>query len=711
MERIKGGAPLLSLDAVVLDTETTGLDPRKARMVELAGVRLAGGRLVEADSFRQLLRPGSEPIPAAATRIHGIDDAAVAAAPPFAEAWPHFEIFLGRSVVIGHTIGFDLAVMKRECELAGLPWARPRTLDTRLLAQIAAPELAGYTLEKLADWLGVDVVGRHSALGDAVITARVFLALVPKLREHNIRTVVEAERACRALSAMLDDQVRIGWIEAVGPAARTDAEQTLKRFDVFAYRHQSRDIMRAPPVFVGPDLPLREALGRMMRENVSSLYVAAAQPAAGTVTAAQAGIVTESDVLRAIDRLGAAALEMPVAGIMTKPLVSIPADAFVYRAIGRMSRLKIRHLAVVDEAGGVVGALSARDLLRLRAGQAASLGDEIDEAADARALSVAWAKLPIVAEALLTEGFSGRELAEVISAELRALSRQAAVLAERIMREQGLGDPPVPYDLIVLGSAGRGESLLAMDQDNAVIFAQGEPEGGEDRWFATFGGHVADILHEAGVRYCRGGVMAKNAPWRGSVATWRKRIDQWITRSNPADLLSVDIFFDLRAAHGDGGLAAAVRQAAFAAAKGQAAFAKLLVEDIRIPSGLGFFGGIRTEAGRIDLKAHGLYGLVATARAMAIRHHVMELSTPARLAGVKALVQVRQADFEALIEAHGNFLDLIVAQQVEDATEGVPPSNAVSVKSLSPRGRERLRQALGAVAFADELARDVLFQG
>ena len=49
--------------------------------------------------------------------------------------------------MIGHAVGFDLAVLKRECDLAGLPWIRPRTLDTRLLAQIAAPELAGYSLE------------------------------------------------------------------------------------------------------------------------------------------------------------------------------------------------------------------------------------------------------------------------------------------------------------------------------------------------------------------------------------------------------------------------------------------------------------------------------------------------------------------------------------------------------------------------------------
>src|SRR5688572_14469051 len=110
MERTRGGAPLLSLDAVVIDTEPTALDPRKARAIELAGVRSMGGRLLEADSFRQLLRPADEPIPAAASRIHGIDDAAVAAAPQFAEVWSRFEGFLGRSIVIGHTIGFDLAV-------------------------------------------------------------------------------------------------------------------------------------------------------------------------------------------------------------------------------------------------------------------------------------------------------------------------------------------------------------------------------------------------------------------------------------------------------------------------------------------------------------------------------------------------------------------------------------------------------------------------
>ena len=131
---------------------------------------------------------------------------------------------------------------------------------------------------------------------------------------------------------------------------------------------------------------------------------------------------------------------------------------------------------------------------------------------------------------------------------------------------------------MVLGSAGRGESLLAMDQDNAIVFAEGEPDGPEDRWFAALGAHVADILHEVGVPYCAGGVMAKNAPWRGSLATWRARVRHWISRSNPQDLLCVDIFFDLRGVHGDTGLAATLWREGFDLAAGEVSFAKLLAE-------------------------------------------------------------------------------------------------------------------------------------
>ncbi|HEY0300854.1 MAG TPA: DUF294 nucleotidyltransferase-like domain-containing protein, partial [Rhizomicrobium sp.] len=597
--------PLISLDAFVLDTETTGLEPAKARIVEIGAVPLQAGRLVESAGYRRLVNPGV-PIPEATAHIHRIDDWMVAGAPVFAAAWPETATAISGAILIGHTLGFDLAVLRRECERAGLPWTAPRTLDTRLLAQVAEPNLGGYTLEHLASWLGVAVEARHSALGDAILTGRIFLALLPKLRAGNIRTLAEAEKACLALTGVLDEQHRAGWEEAVAPP-QARVEATLARIDTYPYRHRVADVMSAPVKIIAGDRPLGEALHRMAREKISSLLVAPAGAAADArLRARDAGIVTERDMLRALSEGGPAALSVAVSEFASRPLASLPSAAFVYRALGRMSRLRLRHLAVEDENGAVCGMVTSRDLLRLRAQEAAILGDGLDEADDVQSLGKAWARLPQAAAGLVAEGVDARDIAAVISRELGALTRRAGFLAERRMLADGQGAPPCSYALCVLGSAGRGESLLAMDQDNAIVFADGAPDSPADRWFAQYAAIVADILHQVGVPYCTGGVMARNEAWRGSMETWRARVASWIARSHPADLLSVDIFFDLVGVHGDAALANELWRAGFDAAQGNAGFAKLLAEASgAVAPAITMLGGIRTENGRIDLKRAG----------------------------------------------------------------------------------------------------------
>jgi CBS domain-containing protein len=707
---MRNAAPLIALDAVVIDTETTGLDPFSARIVEIGAVRLVGGRIKPADTFQRLVRPHI-PIPTAASAIHQIDDAKVANASRFSEIWPELSKYIDDSIVIGHALGFDLAVLKRECERSGIAFRLPRTLDTRLLAQLAEPNLDGFTLERLASWLGIELAQRHSALGDALTTARIFTALVPKLRDGGIRTFGEAAQACRTMANVLDEQYRAGWAEAAEAPDRVDAERALGRIDSYPYRHRIRDVMQTPARSVTADTSLAKALAQLMADRISSLYVRPAQGDHKDSRASETGIITERDVLRAVSEYGSDALDIPVEKLMNKPLVVIPADAFVYRAIGRMSRLGVRHLGVVDEAGEVIGALSARDLLRLRASEAVSLGDQIDEACDVHGLGAAWAKLPQAVASLLAEGVNVLDVAAVISSELGALTRQAAIIAEERMRGAGHGEPTCAYAVAVLGSAGRGESLLAMDQDNALVFADGAPGSPEDAWFEKLGLHVADILHEVGVPYCKGGVMAKNPQWRGSVATWRKRINDWIRASKPEALLSVDIFFDLRPVHGDGRLCTTLWRDAFDAARGEIAFIKLLADaSDSAENAFGLLRQFKTREGRIDLKKSGLFAVVSTARVLAIGHHVVERSTLARLAGVKALAIGAESDIDALLEAQETFLDLLVAQQIEDIRRGTPPSNAVAVKRLSSNDRNQLRTALEAVQHLDDLTRDLLFK-
>jgi DNA polymerase-3 subunit epsilon/CBS domain-containing protein len=701
--------PLIALDAVVLDTETTGVDPTSARIVEIAAVRLVGGKMAAQNALRRLVRP-DQPIPATATRIHGINDAAVAGATPFAEVWPEFVSFIGDSVVIGHALGFDLAVIRRECERSGVPWEPPRAIDTRLLAQAIKPNLADYSLEGLAAWVGTKVEHRHSALGDAITCGGIFLALLPKLRAAGIRTLAEAEAACRAQTEAIEQHRRAGWVPPVGETGTSAAESILGRIDSYPFCHRVSEVMQ-PAQFIAADRPLREALARMMQARISSVFVVPPQTEAAPLTAVATGIFTERDLLRAIAREGGQVLDQPIERFATRPLAVIAADAFIYRAIEMMRRLKVRHLGVVDAAGRIVAAVTARDLLRTRAEEAVELGAQIDLAKDVPSLAAAWARIPRVAASLMREEVPARDIAAVISAELRSLTAQAATIAEERMRNHGHGDPPCAYAVAVLGSAGRGESLLAMDQDNALFFASGAPGGAEDRWFEAFATYLADHLHEAGVPYCAGGVMAKNALWRGSLATWQQRIAEWIGRSNPEDLLSVDIFFDLRGVGGDISMAERLRAHAFDAAAGQFTFVKLLIEAAGpVAAGLTMLGGFRTEQGRINLKRTGLFPIVTAARALAIAHHVLDRSTEERLTAIKNLAIGGHQDLEALLEAQSVFLELVLAQQLADIQAGVPPSNAVSVKRLSRPERARLRQALRAVQPIEVLIRDLLFK-
>jgi DNA polymerase-3 subunit epsilon/CBS domain-containing protein len=704
---VPNATPLIALDAVVIDTETTGIDPADARIVEVAAVRIQGGQILDG-TYSHFVRPGI-PIPKASTAIHHIDDSKVAGAPTFAEIWPELRKLIGSSIVIGHTIGFDLAVLKRECQRTGHTFEQPRVLDTRLLAEIAEPALADYTIESLAAWLGIEMTSRHSAAGDALATARIFSALVPKLRDGGIRTLAEATRACGTLIRVLDEQHRAGWVDASG---RLDIERTLDRIDSYPYRHRVRDVMHTPAKFVDSNTPLGQAIKKMSDDRISSLFVRSAGNTRAEVRSGDLGIITERDALRAIASQDAGALGHPVRALMSKPLAVIPADAFIYRAIGRMSRLAIRHLGVVDEGGHVIGALSTRDLLRLRASEAVSLGDEIDDAGDIGTLAAAWAKLPRVAASLVAEGVGARDIAAVISRELGAVTRQAAVIAEKRLRDEGHEGPPCSYAVAVLGSAGRGESLLAMDQDNALVFEDGQPGGPEDAWFGKLGLHIADILHEIGVPYCKGGVMAKNPDWRGSISTWRERIKQWITVAKPEQLLSVDIFFDMRPVHGDGHLCLQLWKEAFTAARHNFGFAKLLTENSgEVASGLGLFGRFNTTDGRINLKNTGLFGIVSTARALAICHYVVERSTLARLSGLKALGIGGGHDLDEMIRAQDTFLSLVLTQQIEDIEHGTPPSNSVVVKGIASEKRDELRRALKSVGHLDDLKRDLLFRG
>lgn len=380
---------------------------------------------------------------------------------------------------------------------------------------------------------------------------------------------------------------------------------------------------------------------------------------------------------------------------MSSPVHSISADSYIYQAISVMRQHSIRHLGVTDDDGTLIGALSNTDLLKQRAGDAILLGDELASAQGTAALAATWSRIPVLIRKLVDEGVLPHDITSIVSEELCLVTKRAAEIAETRMEDEGLGSPPVPYALLVLGSGGRGETLLAPDQDNAIIFEKGAAGGREDRWFGRLGEHISDILNDIGIPYCNGGVMASRPDWRHSVADWQVIIDEWIAASEPTDLLNVDIFYDFRCVHGDRQLAQEIRRYAQAQARNSPAFImslSRLTEHAQPPINL--LGRIRTKDGYLELKRNTLLNIIGGARTLALRYGVERRATHERLNDVRGKSGMSREQIENILEAHRILLGEALSQQLMDIENGIPPSYRIEVNRLSKRRKEQLRWAL-----------------
>jgi DNA polymerase III subunit epsilon len=185
---------LASLSYTVFDTETTGLNPSDGdEIVSLGAVRIVNGRLLEHEVFEQLVDPG-RPMSPDASRITGIDAAMLENQPAIGRVLPAFGQFCEDTVLVAHNAAFDMRFLRLKEEATGVRFAQP-VLDTLLLSAVIHPDLESHRLEAIAERMGVSPVGRHTALGDAIMTGEVFLRMIPLLAEQGIRTLGEAREA------------------------------------------------------------------------------------------------------------------------------------------------------------------------------------------------------------------------------------------------------------------------------------------------------------------------------------------------------------------------------------------------------------------------------------------------------------------------------------------------------------------------------------
>ena len=161
------------MSMVALDLETTGLDIRQDKIIEIGMIRFDGAEIL--DTYQTFVNP-DRPIPPVVTQLTHITNPMVSNAPHIMDVLDEVAEFVGEDTIVGHNIGFDLGFLRRYKILS-----KNRSTDTYELASVLLPRAGRYKLSALAEQFGIDAEGKHRALADCTMTMKLYNKLIEKV--------------------------------------------------------------------------------------------------------------------------------------------------------------------------------------------------------------------------------------------------------------------------------------------------------------------------------------------------------------------------------------------------------------------------------------------------------------------------------------------------------------------------------------------------
>jgi DNA polymerase-3 subunit epsilon len=183
--------PLTDLTYTVFDLETTGLNPAEGdEIISIGAFRMVNCRLLREEQFEQLVDP-QRSIPWTSVKIHGIHPEMLIGQPLIEQALPKFHNFVEDTILVAHNAAFDMRFLQLKEAQTGVKFVNP-VLDTLLLSAVIHPSHENHDLEAISQRLGVRILGRHTAQGDASATGEIFLKMLPLLARKGIYTLKEA---------------------------------------------------------------------------------------------------------------------------------------------------------------------------------------------------------------------------------------------------------------------------------------------------------------------------------------------------------------------------------------------------------------------------------------------------------------------------------------------------------------------------------------
>lgn len=464
-----------------------------------------------------------------------------------------------------------------------------------------------------------------------------------------------------------------------------------------------RQYMKTPLSCCDASISLRDAFNMMDERKIGSL---------GVMTTDQKllGVLTYHGLAKTLARKDVSPQSSILDASCETPR-SIGPDAPLWQADERLQQFNTKYL-IVMENDIPIGILSQSDVLRALVDQGSGLLNKINTTNSLAELQTHFDNLYLAAQ-------TARETNRLASQAIKQLNElhlgiqyRCVELSLQQLQQDGLGEAPRDFSVLIMGSGGRHEMLLSTDQDNGLIIADssGALSEQEQHWFKTFTGLLNQNLARIGYILCPGEIMARNPMFHKTLSQWQQQISHITNQPNAKAAQWANIVLDFETLYGNEQLTRALRAHVLQAIQQQPQLLEFMVEqDAEGRPALGLFNRLitsddKSHKGKIDIKRNGLRIIADAARVFALYHGIAACNTVSRL---NALVHqgVLSAELvDSAAAAYEGMLDLLLGQQIQQHRQQLPFDKYIDPDTLSSIEQSALRAGMRAVKrFQDQL--------
>ena len=465
-------------------------------------------------------------------------------------------------------------------------------------------------------------------------------------------------------------------------------------------------LIRSPAVVCRPDTPIREAAREMSARGATAVVVD---------LGSSLGILTDRDLRSRVLAVGRSP-DAPVSEAMTAPAYTVPGERLAGEVLLDMLDRSFRHFPVLSPAGALLGVIADSDLVEVQTHSSLSLRRAIARATGPAELAEVAGQLRPTIVSLHRAHVAPLDIEAVFSIVSDALTRRAIEFAVAEM-----GEPPVLFAWLALGSQARREAVPSSNLDSAIVFLKvDDPSLDVDRvtrpYFAELAHRATEILVACGFHPDAHRVSASDPLFVRSFDSWQSAVRSWL--DDPAQdkaLILMSVLVDSRAVFGTH--VGEMLTETFRPARTHPTLLRMLARfslSHRPPTG--FLGGLVVEhsgehRGQLDLKEGGALPIVSLARWAGMAAGVICASTPERLRAARDDGILSTADADTLIESFQLVSELRLEHQVAQLVEGTEPDDFVDPSELSSLTRSYLKEAFRAVAAVQQSLSDDLALG